>query len=170
MRTICGLGRGRYTSSSVRALPFQRSVRCAFCLSLLDLIDDFLDSVPNNSLRSRGVVVGACHTVARSAPSVRSLVAFFLAQYAWPIVCHGVQVRFLRLRARQTLFPFAFETTGHETVVGIDGAITALGALRLVGGTLYTKAPLLEHRVAICLELFGGSDRGSKPGWLERQR
>src|SRR6185295_19017701 len=50
----------------------------------------------------------------------------------------------------------------------IDGAITALGALRLVGGTLYTKAPLLERRVVICVELFGGSDRGCKPGWLER--
>jgi hypothetical protein len=26
---------------------------------------------------------------------------------------------------------------------------------------------LLERRVVIGLELFGGSDRGSKPGWFE---
>src|SRR5262249_1774436 len=64
-------------------------------------------------------------------------------------------------------FPFALETAGNETVVGIDGAITALGALRLIGGTLYTKAPLLECRVVIRLEPFGGSECGRKPCWLE---
>jgi hypothetical protein len=63
------------------------------------------------------------------------------------------------LQRLQGFFPLSLEAARHETVVGIDGAIAALGALGFITGAFHGESPLLERRVAIRLEPLGGGDR-----------
>src|SRR5580700_8751185 len=69
VRTVAGRERGRLKSISVSAPPFQRSVRRAARLSRSTLTITSSIKVPNSSFLSRGVVVVAAHTAARSGPS-----------------------------------------------------------------------------------------------------
>jgi hypothetical protein len=44
-----------------------------------------------------------------------------------------------------------------QSVLGIDGAIAALGTARLVAGPLDTKAPLLERGLSVAPEAFAAA-------------
>src|SRR4029077_18236834 len=79
-------------------------------------------------------------------------------------LCFGV------LELAQRLFPFGFEATCDKTVVWIDGAITALGAMRLIGRTLHRETPLRQRSVAVGLDPVGGGDRGFDAQRCERSQ
>ena len=61
-----------------------------------------------------------------------------------------------RRRFGQALLPFAFEAARHQAVVGIDGAVAALGAARFVACPLDAETPLPERGLAIGLEPLRG--------------
>src|SRR5208283_232575 len=71
------------------------------------------------------------------------------------------------LERAQPLLPFALEAASDQAVVGIDGAVAALGAARFVACPLDAEAPLSERGLAIGLEPLRGGDRGGKPCRLE---
>src|SRR5208283_2473114 len=71
------------------------------------------------------------------------------------------------LERAQPLLPFALEAASDQAVVGIDGAVAALGAARFVACPLDAEAPLPERGLAIGLEPLRGGDRGGKPCRLE---
>src|SRR6516164_1355856 len=66
---VAGRERGRVRSTSLSAPPFQRSARWAAALSRSTLIVTSSMRVRSSSFLSRGVVVGAFQTAARSGPS-----------------------------------------------------------------------------------------------------
>jgi hypothetical protein len=68
----------------------------------------------------------------------------------------------------QALFPLGFDAAGDETAVGIDGAIAALGALRLVARALDRKAPLCQSSITIGFEALCGGDSGLDPKRRDR--
>ncbi|MER8792452.1 hypothetical protein NKH71_32365 [Mesorhizobium sp. M0983] len=68
VRTVAGRERGKATVRRLSAPPFQRSTRWAAALSLSTWIVTSSMRVRKSSFRSRVVVVGAAHTLARSAP------------------------------------------------------------------------------------------------------
>ena len=86
----------------------------------------------SSSFLSRGDVVGACHTLRRSSPRASKRTAFVSTERSGTQLLAPCQFRFRALEFAQATLPFGFEAAGDQTVVWIDGAITALGALRLV--------------------------------------
>ena len=72
-----------------------------------------------------------------------------------------------RLKRAQAFLPVAFEAARHQPVVGVDGAIAALGALRFVIGSLDPEPPLLQSDFAFGFEPLGGGKGGGKPGRLQ---
>jgi hypothetical protein len=72
-----------------------------------------------------------------------------------------------RLNCAQALLPVAFEAARHQPVVGIDSAITTLGALRLVIGSLDPELPLLQSGFAFDFQPLSGGKGGSKPNRLQ---
>src|SRR5208282_6698446 len=65
----------------------------------------------------------------------------------------------------QALLPFALEAASDQAVVGIDGAVAALGAARFVACPLDAETPLPERCLAVGLEPLC---RGASGGELRR--
>jgi hypothetical protein len=63
------------------------------------------------------------------------------------------------LELAQAALPFGFDATGDEAVVGVDGAIATLGALRLVACALDRETPLRQGAIAIGFDAFGRGER-----------
>jgi hypothetical protein len=63
------------------------------------------------------------------------------------------------LQLAQSILPLGLETARDQAVIGIDGAVTAFGALRAVARTLDISAELLHGGLVIRFELLGGLDR-----------
>ena len=72
------------------------------------------------------------------------------------------------LEFTQAVLPFGFETTSDEAVVGVDGAIATLGALRLVACALDRETPLRQRVVVIGFDALGRSERGLDTARRER--
>src|SRR5499427_3708728 len=72
-----------------------------------------------------------------------------------------------RLKCAQALLPVAFKAARHQPVVGIDSAITTLGALRLVIGSLDPEPPLLQSGFAFDFQPLSGGKGGGKPSRLQ---
>jgi len=67
----------------------------------------------------------------------------------------------------QALLPFALEAARHQPIVGVDGAVAALGALHFVACSLHTEPPLLQDRIAIAFEPLRRGESGRKRGRLQ---
>ena len=63
----------------------------------------------------------------------------------------------------QAILPFGFETTGDETVVGIDSAIAALRPLSLVVCAFRSEAPLRKRAVVISFKCSAAATAASTP-------
>lgn len=50
------------------------------------------------------------------------------------------------------VLPVALQAAGDQTVLGLDLAVAALGALGLIGGALELQAPLAQRGVVVGLE------------------
>ena len=83
VRTVAGRERGRVRSISSSAPPFQRNARWAAALSRSTLIVTSSMRVRSGSFLSRGVVVGAFQTAARSGPSARRRSLIFLCLWTY---------------------------------------------------------------------------------------
>jgi hypothetical protein len=69
-------------------------------------------------------------------------------------VLRGAQARLGLVELAEAILPIGFETTGDETVVGIDSTIAALRPLSLVVCAFHSEAPLRKHAVGISFKLF----------------
>ena len=125
-------------------------------------------SVPNSSFLSRGVVVVAVHTAARSGPSAHQAIALLDREHARALLLATSQLSLRSLKRCQTFLPFALEATRHQPVVGIDGAIATLGKACCIARPLDAKPPVLERELAIHLDLLGSGQRRSDLGGLKR--
>ena len=67
-----------------------------------------------------------------------------MRDYARPLSLAAFQLSLSSIERPQALLPFALEATRHQPVVGVDGAVAALGALRFVGCSLHPEPPLLQ--------------------------
>jgi hypothetical protein len=90
-----------------------------------------------------------------------------LRDYARPLSLAAFQLSLSSIERPQALLPFALEATRHQPVVGVDGAVAALGALRFVGCSLHPEPPLLQGGLAIAFEPLGRTESGGKPGRLQ---
>src|SRR5271166_6685003 len=79
----------------------------------------------------------------------------------------GAKARPWRLRARSNAPPIRARGRERPAVVGIDGAVAALGAARFVACPLDAETPLPERGLAIGLEPLRGGDSGGKLRRLE---
>src|SRR5208283_2348670 len=151
VRIVAGRERGSARSISARAPPFQRRVRRAVALSRSTLTMTSSSSVRSSSFRSRGVVVAACQTAARSAPSARRR-----PRSSWESA-----------RGRASSRRESSALASDQAVVGIDGAVAALGAARFVACPLDAETPLPERGLTIGLEPLRGGDSGGELCRLE---
>src|SRR5215472_3175755 len=92
----------------------------------------------------------------------------FGAEYSRPFAFTPGELGLGLLELAQALLPFALKTAGDKTVLGIDSAIAAFGALCLVPGTLGGEPALGERIVAIGFEPFGGGESGFKSRGSQR--
>jgi hypothetical protein len=74
------------------------------------------------------------------------------------------------LEFAQAVLPLGLETTGDETVVGVDRTIPTLSALGLVVCPLHREAPLRECAIVIGLEPLGNGKRSLDTEWFERRK
>ena len=124
---------------SVRAPPFQRSIRSAWPAGRSRVMVTSVSRVPSSSLRSRSVVVGADQTTSRSSPNARIRGLLF----------RGQGFRFLRFAAGQfglggvqrgqRLLPRGLQATCHQPVLGVDGEVAAFGPGGVVAGPDWTS-------------------------------
>ena len=77
---------------------------------------------------------------------------------------------FCSLKFAKRLLPFGFDAACDQTVLRIDGAITALGALRLIACSFHREAPLRQRPVVIGLDPLSGDERGFDADWCERSQ
>src|SRR6201988_3685264 len=164
--TVAGRERGRVRSTALSAPPFQRSVRWAAALTRSTLIVTSSMRVRSSSFLSRGVVVCAFQTAARSGPSVRRR-SRSTGEITRGLCFSGRSSSSLAVSSAQPLLPVAFEAARHQPVVGIDSAIAALGALRFVIGSLDPEPPLLQSDFAFGLQPLSGGKGGGKPSRLQ---
>ena len=158
-------------SSSLISPPRQRSVRCAFLVSLLHAMITSSSRVRSSSLRSRSVVVAASHTPCEIGAEGEDRVALLGAaanagaccSRRASSACGGVE--FL-----QALLPLGLQAASDQSVLRIDGAIAAFGALGLVPGPLDLQSPLRERAVVIGFELLGGLQGGRDAGGSRARR
>src|SRR5262249_43933216 len=68
----------------------------------------------------------------------------------------------------QAILPLGLDAAGDETVVGIDGAMATLGALRLVARTFDCEAPLCQSFITVGFEALCGGDSGLDPKRRDR--
>jgi hypothetical protein len=122
--------------------------------------------VRGSSFLSRGVVVGAFQTAARSGPSAsrRSRSACEITR---GLSFSRRSSSILAVSSAQALLPVAFEAARHQPVVGIDSAIAMLGALRFVIGSLDPEPPLLQSGFAFDFQPLSGGQGGGKPSRLQ---
>jgi len=129
---------------SHRAPPFQRSVRRAAALSRSTLTMTSSISARSNSFLSRGVVVSACQTVVRSAPSASRRLRSSL-ESTHDVRFRGVQVRLGRLRVRSSSLPIRAQGHGDQPVIWIDGTITSLRTASFVACPLNPRRHCLSE-------------------------
>lgn len=131
-----------------------------------DRDDDFFQQGAQEFLWSRRVVVGANQTGLRSRPSasraLRSLEVSATGRCCWRRVSSTGLIE-----RPQALLPFGFETTGHQAIFGIDGAIAAFGLVGFIARPFYGEPPLREGGIVIGFELLRGEEsrlhaRGSR--------
>src|SRR5499427_9269572 len=84
-----------------------------------------------------------------------------------PLFLAALQLKLGGLNRAQALLPVAFEAARHQPVVRIDSAIAALGALRLVIGSLDPEPPLFQRHFAFGFQPLSGGKSGGKPGRLQ---
>src|SRR5499433_1041468 len=87
--------------------------------------------------------------------------------YPRPLFFAPLQLELGRLKRAQALLPVAFEAARHQSIVGVDGSIAALGALRFVIGSLDPESPLLQSGFGFDFELLGGGEGSGKPVRLQ---
>src|SRR5262249_56980791 len=75
------------------------------------------------------------------------------------IILATCQFRLRRLQRPEALFPRTLEAARDEPVVGIYGAIAALGEACHVARPLDAEPPVLERGLAIHLQLLSSSQR-----------
>ena len=93
-------------------------------------------------------------------------IALGLRNHPRPLSFAALQLSLGRLKRTQAFLPVAFEAARHQPVIGVDGAIAALGVLRFVIGSLDPEPPLLQRDFAIDFEPLSGGKGGGKPGRL----
>ena len=93
-------------------------------------------------------------------------IALGLRDHPRPLSFAALQLSLGRLKRTQAFLPVAFEAARHQPVIGVDGAIAALGVLRFVIGSLDPEPPLLQRDFAIDFEPLSGGKGGGKPGRL----
>jgi hypothetical protein len=74
----------------------------------------------------------------------------------------------LALSSTQAALPLGLNATGDEAVVGVDGAVAAFGALRLVARALNRETPLRQCTVVVGFDALGGGKRGLSTERCER--
>src|SRR5499433_2984994 len=94
-------------------------------------------------------------------------IALGLRDHPRPLFFAAFQLDLGRLKCAQALLPVAFEAACHQPVVGIDSAITTLGALCLVIGSLDPEPPLLQSGFAFDFQPLSGGKGGGKPSQLQ---
>src|SRR5262249_55051607 len=112
----------------------------------------------------RGVVVAACQTVARSGPSAARRLRSCLESTRG----RSFSRRASSVSSAEALFPRTLEAARDEPVVGIYGAIAALGEACHVARPLDAEPPVLERGLAIHLQLLSSSQRRCDLRRLER--
>src|SRR6266567_5734630 len=100
-------------------------------------------------------------------PEGEQMAALLLRDHTGALSLAPGEVGFGGFKRAQALLPLALEAAGHQPVVGIDGTIATLCALRFVGCPLHGKSPLLEHGLAIGFEVLGSGESGGELGWLQ---
>ena len=68
----------------------------------------------------------------------------------------------------QLLFPFDFESSGDQPVLGIDRAVAPFGALSLIAVPLHLPPPLCQNLVVLGLKLVSRGQGCVDRGWLDR--
>jgi hypothetical protein len=66
------------------------------------------------------------------------------------------------------IVPFCFQAAGDQPVVGVDGAVVALGFAGVVAGLFDLASPLGQRGVVAVLELLGGGQAGLQRGGSQR--
>ena len=128
-------------------------------LVALDLDDHLLDQRANQLLP-----VARCggdrRPDRREVRTERTDTAALLArEHARALILATCEFCLRRLERIEALLPCTLETTRDESVVGIDGAIAALGETCRIARPLDAEPPVLERGLAIHLQLLGSSQR-----------
>src|SRR6266852_1192618 len=140
------------------AAPAQRKMCAAFVL--VDCDDDFLDQRAQQLLlvaRRRGRRLPRLEQVGAEGKQADALV---WAERSGAQLFATREFGLDLLELAQAALPFGLDATGDKAVVGVDGAIAALGALRLVARALDRETPLRQGAVAIGFYAFGGGKHG----------
>src|SRR5689334_17870317 len=102
--------------------------------------------------------------IAAKSEQTTSLVS---AEHSGTALFASRQLRFGSLQFAQQLLPFGFEPACDQTVIRIDSAITALGALRFIACALDREAPLGQRPIMIGLDPHGGGQGSFDAQWRE---
>src|SRR5215469_2872929 len=94
-------------------------------------------------------------------------IALGLRDHPRPLSFAALQLSLGRLKRAQAFLPVAFKAARHQPVIGVDGAIAALGALRFVIGSLDPEPPLLQSDFAFGFQPLSGGKGGGKPSRLQ---
>jgi hypothetical protein len=147
------------------ALPAQREMGRG--LVALDLDDDFFEERAQQLLAVARRGRGRLPDGGEIGPEREEAVALCLRDHPRPLPFAALEIGLGGFELPQALFPIAFEAARHQPVVGVDGAIAALGTLRFVTCPLHPEPPLLQGGPAIAFEPLGGGESGGKPGRLQ---
>ncbi|MER9560287.1 hypothetical protein NKI92_34225 [Mesorhizobium sp. M0323] len=148
------------------ALPAQDEMRC--CLVAVDMEGDLLDECAQQLLavarRRGGCVPDACQI----GPEGDEVLPLLGRQPARTLRLAPHQFGLCRLQSAQRLLPLLLQPAGDQAIVGIDGAIAALGAVDGELRPLHIEPPLLECRLAIVFQPLGRRERGGQARRLQR--
>ncbi len=88
------------------------------------------------------------------------MLALCVGQRAWPGALAARQLDLGLCERSERPLPVALQPARDEPVLGLDLAVAALGALRLITGALDLQPPLPERLIVVGLERLGGDQRG----------
>src|ERR1700681_1818513 len=132
------------------------------CFRSCDRNDDFIQHQVQQFL-AIPIGGGGCRPDTREiVAECADRVALFIGQSARARMLTPLEFRFGLLEFLETFLPFGLETSGDESILRIDSAITTLGPLNAKASTFKITPELRDRALMIGVELFNGGQRGIK--------